>query len=134
MNMIRFTVRKCRWILTAVVGLLIVSGCGTTAAPTVADQDEARKTLDQALTAWQKGETVDGMKQASPSIMVSDPKWSKGVVLKKFEVKGEGKPAGAERVFPVTLWLATVEGKEATESVEYKVGTSPILTVFRALF
>jgi hypothetical protein len=111
-----------------------LSGCGTTPAPAPADEDQARKTLDQALTGWQKGETVDGMKKASPSILVSDPKWSQGVALKKFEVKGGGKPAGAERVFAVTLWLTDSKGKEATESVDYKVGTSPILTVFRSLF
>ena len=74
------------------------------------------------------------MKKASPPILVSDPKWSKGVALKKFEVKGDGKPAGAERVFNVTLWLADDKGKETAETVDYKVGTNPVLTVFRALF
>lgn len=122
------------FLIAGALGLAAVSGCGSTAAPTTADQDEARKTLEQALTGWQKGETVEGMKNGKPSIIVSDPKWTKGVALKKFEVKGDGKPAGAERVFSVTLWLSEGDGKEAVESVDYKVGTNPILTVFRALF
>jgi hypothetical protein len=122
------------WALAFFIGLLGGSGCDSTAPPSTADQDQARKTLDLALSGWQKGETVDGMKKASPSIVVGDPKWSKGAKLTKFEVKGDGKPAGAERVFAVTLWLADSDGKESSESVEYKVGTSPILTVFRAIF
>ena len=109
-------------------------GCEGTAAPPTADNEQARKTLEQALAGWQKGETVEGMKQASPSIVVSDPKWSKGLALKKYEIKGGGSPAGAERVFAVTLWLADEKGKESRETVDYKVGTNPILTVYRSLF
>ena len=126
--------RTRRSLLAGLLGLAALCGCESTAAPTPADQDLARKTLDQALSGWQKGETVEGMKRASPSILVSDPKWAKGVALKKFEVAGDGQAAGAERVFAVTLYLADADGKEATESVSYKVGTHPILTVFRSLF
>ncbi len=134
--MTRFIVkpRARLFLIASMLGAALLSGCGSDAAPAPADQDQARKTLDQALTGWQKGETVEGMKNASPSILVSDPKWSNGSALKKYEVKGDGKPAGAERVFTVTLWLTDGNGKEVTESVDYKVGTNPILTVFRALF
>lgn len=111
-----------------------LTGCGETSAPTAAPADQARKTLDSALGSWVEGKTVDAMKAANPSILVEDPKWKKGVALKKFEVKGEGKPSGAERVFTVTLTLADPTGKESTEQVDYRVGTAPILTVFRAMF
>jgi hypothetical protein len=123
-----------RSFVAALLAAAALCGCGGTPAPESASQDQARQTLDQALTGWQKGETVEGMKKASPSILVADPKWERGVALKKFEVTGEGKPAGAERVFPVTLWLTDPAGKEVTENVDYKVGTNPILTVFRAIF
>ncbi len=120
--------------LLAVGALALAPGCDGNAAPTAADQDQARQTLDLALAGWQRGVSVEGMKAASPSIIVSDPKWSKGASLTKFEVKGDGKPAGAERVFAVTLWLKDPKGKETTESVDFKVGTNPVLTVFRSLF
>jgi hypothetical protein len=55
-------------------------------------------------------------------------------ILSKFEVAGRGKPSGAERAFTVTLWLVDSKGKDAREQVVYKVGTDPILTVFRSLF
>lgn len=110
-----------------------LAGCGG-GAPTAAPADQARKTLDSALGSWAEGRTVEAVKDARPSILVEDPKWKQGVALKKFEVQGEGKPSGSERVFSVTLTLADDSGKETTEQVDYRVGTSPILTVFRAMF
>lgn len=111
-----------------------LAGCGG-GPPTPAPADQARKTLDSALDSWAAGKTIEAVKAASPSILVEDPKWKQGVALKKFEVReGDGKPSGAERVFSVTLTLADAAGKETTEQVDYRVGTSPILTVFRALF
>jgi hypothetical protein len=123
------------WRCLAVAAALIaVPGCTGGSAPAVADQDLARRTLDSALESWRKGETVEAMKRASPAIVVSDPKWGGGARLTRFSVEGEGKPSGAERAFTVTLWLATREGKESREQAVYKVGTDPILTVFRSLF
>jgi hypothetical protein len=115
-------------------GLLVLSGCSGTPAPLPADENQARQTLDRALASWQKGETVEAMKNATPSIVISDPNWGRREVLKRFEVGGTGKPAGAERVFTVTLWLANSKGEERSQQVDYKVGTQPILTVFRAMF
>jgi hypothetical protein len=120
--------------VVAAIGLLAISGCGGTPAPAPADEGQAKRTLDQALSAWQKGTTVEAIKNASPSIVIKDPKWQRGDSLKKFEVEGSGKPSGAEREFKVTLWLADSEGKEVREDVVYRVGTQPILTVFRAMF
>jgi hypothetical protein len=122
------------WTALAAIGLLVCSGCGDTPAPAPADEGQAKRTLDQALSAWQKGDSVEAIKKASPSIVIKDPKWQRGDFLKKFEVEGSGKPSGAEREFKVTLWLADSEGKEVREEVVYRVGTQPILTVFRAMF
>lgn len=109
-------------------------GCGGGGPPVAAPEDQAREVLNQALSSWQRGDSLEDLKQATPSIVASDPQWSRGAKLSKFEVQGDGKPAGAERVFTVTLWLAQDQGEEVTESVDYKVGTNPILTVFRAIF
>lgn len=116
------------------IGLLTLVGCGQTPPPRTADESQARKTLDQALAAWQQGQTVEALKQASPAITVSDPSWQKGESLKKFEIAGSSKPSGAEREFTVTLWLADPKGKERKTEVAYKVGTDPINTVFRSMF
>ncbi|WP_165220429.1 hypothetical protein [Aquisphaera insulae] len=110
-----------------------LAGCEGTSAPAVAPQEKARQTLDQALTAWSEGKTPEAVKAGSPSILVEDPQWKKGLALKKFAVKGDGKPSGAERIFTVTLTLSD-SGKEKVQEVDYKVGTDPILTVFRSMF
>ena len=115
------------------VGMLASAGCGST-VPRPADPDLAKQTLERALGSWSEGKTVEAVKGASPSIVVSDPKWSRGDALKKFEIKTDGKPSGAERVFTVMLWVVDAKGKEASETVDYRVGTAPIFTVFRAMF
>jgi hypothetical protein len=127
--------RACGAALLALASWAGAAGCdGPTAAPDTTPEDTARKTLDSALEAWKKGETVDAVKKANPSIVVSDPRWKDGAQLTKYEVLGSGEPSGAERVFQVKLWLKGEGGKELQESVAYRVGTQPILTVFRSLF
>ena len=128
-------------IKKSVLGVLVALvfstvGCDGTPAPQTADPAEARRTLDSALEAWKGGKTVEEMKNASPSIVVADPKWERGSKLSKFQVEtvGDGTPSGAERTFTVTLWVADAKGKEAREEVVYRVGTRPIFTVFRSLF
>jgi hypothetical protein len=118
----------------AFLALIALSGCGQNAAPVVADQGRAREILDTTLASWKKGDTVEALKKASPSVLVEDPKWKRGDKLSRFEVEGDGKPSGAERAFTVTLWLADASGKEVREQVVYKVGTDPIVTVFRSMF
>jgi hypothetical protein len=111
-----------------------LAGCGGTAAPTAAPEGEARAVLDQALGAWKEGKSPAALKEGSPSIVVGDPAWEKGAKLTRFEVEGPGKAAGAEQVYTVRLWVADAQGKESEQEVAYKVGTSPIRTVFRSLF
>jgi hypothetical protein len=122
-----------------VLALLLVAaaGCGGEgSAPVAADEDAARKVLDQALSAWQKGETLASMKQGTPPITVADPTWEGGQALKKFEVVGDGKPSGSERAFTVKLWLdkTKTKSKDGSDQVVYKVGTDPVATVFRSMF
>lgn len=126
--------RKVFRLVVAVLGLVPFAGCGATPAPTAADPTAAKQTLDRALTSWQKGETVEAVKQATPSIIVNDMKWDKGAKLKKYEVDVPSTPSGAQQKFRVTLWLADASGQEKKEVVHYEVGTSPVNTVVRSMF
>jgi hypothetical protein len=131
--------RQCRTLglrpFALALLLAAAGGCGGEGSvPVAADEDAARKVLDEALSAWQKGETLAAMKQATPSITVVDPSWESGEALKKFEVVSDGKPSGSERAFTVKLWLEKSKSKDGSQQVVYKVGTSPIATVFRSMF
>lgn len=126
--------RPARRRLAVALTLLALAGCGGSDVPVAAPEDRARETLDLALGSWQKGMTVEQMKGHDPPIVISDPKWSRGDALTKYEVTGPGKPSGSEREYAVTLWLVDAKGKEAREHVTFRVGTNPILTVFRSLF
>jgi hypothetical protein len=135
MTMHSQSLNRRRWLFASALSFVTIAGCGGVEAPKAAEQDQARQTLDRALTSWQEGKTVEALKTSNPSILVSDPAWSRGDELKKFEVADAGKPSGAEREFTVSLWVAAPGGKkEKREQVVYRVGTDPILTVFRALF
>jgi hypothetical protein len=93
-----------------------------------------RQILDATLESWQKGETVEALKGASPLGLAEDPKGKRGEKLSKFEVEDEGKPSGAKRPLNITLWLAHANGEEVHEQVVYKIRTEPIVTVFRSVF
>jgi hypothetical protein len=119
----------------AFVGYWAASGCdGSNAIAPAPAEDVARKTLDSALESWKRGGTIEDLKKANPSIVASDPRWKDGRQLVKYEVLGTSEPSGAERVFQVRLWIKGEGGKETQEAVAYRVGTQPVLTVFRSMF
>ncbi len=90
------------------LGLLALAGCGQTPPPRTADESLARMTLDQALAAWQQGQTVEAMKHASPPIHVSDPSWQKGETLKKFDAVlffTTGNPLNQDEIKDLVSWV-----------------------------
>ena len=129
-----FASRFRSWTVLAASVLIVLSGCESIPAPPPPNLDAAKQTLERALTSWQKGETIDGMEKASPSIKVSDPKWEIGDKLTKFELKGPGAPKGSQQSFEVMLWLTNAKGKQTKELVEYRVSTNPVETVTRLIF
>ena len=124
---------RCCLILAA-PALWALSGCGGNSAPDSPNQDEAKQTLERALTAWQKGETVDALAKASPSIKVSEPNWERGDKLTTFELTGPGQPKGGQQAFRVKLSLTGAKGKQTKETAEYRVITQPYETVTRLIF
>jgi hypothetical protein len=131
----RFGAFRARFRLVLTLsGWMLLTGCGTTAAPAPVSEDLAKQALERALSSWQKGETTEAMKNASPSMVVSEEKWRRGDKLTKFELEGASKPSGSERVIRATLWLTDSKGKETKEAAEYRVGDGPVQTVFRVMF
>jgi hypothetical protein len=109
---------------------LAVSGCGGQMSTPV-DPSRAREALRTALEGWKKGDAPGALQGASPPITVQDMDWLAGAKLVDYQVDGDGKPVEANLYVPVKLTLRTPKGKEVRKKVNYVVGTSPILTVFR---
>lgn len=117
-----------------VITCLVLSGCDRTPAPTAPDPQEAKQLLEHVLSAWQKGDSLESMKQASPSIVVTENRWKRGDKLTKFETAAPSKSFGAQQLFRVKLWLKDDKQKEVEEVAQYEVGTDPVRTVFRSMF
>jgi hypothetical protein len=122
------------FLILAPPALWALSGCGGNGAPDSPNPDDAKQTLERALSAWQKGETVDALAKASPSIKVSEPNWERGDKLTTFELTGPGQPKGGQQAFRVKLSLTRAKGKQTKETAEYRVITHPYETVTRLIF
>lgn len=135
MTLLPLRARPARSALAALAAVLFLAGCDDgIPPPETADPDAARSTLQRALEAWQSGQTIAQAKDATPSIIAADPLWEQGRSLSKFEILGAAQESGAEQVFDVKLWVTDADGNESEQTVAYRVGTQPVLTVFRALF
>jgi hypothetical protein len=109
----------------------LLAGCGPT-RPTPADPDRGKEALAAVLDAWKRGDKPESLRRQSPPIHASDPAWSAGVKLERYEIKGEeGKLLGYDFSCPVTLWLRDGPGDPRPRTVHFTVGTHPELVVVR---
>src|SRR5207253_7411199 len=117
------------WLIPGLVlaGLL---GCGRTAKQ--ADATTARDTLNQALAAWKKGDTPEGLQKASPALTVVDRQWQQGIRLLDYQLEGDAEPNGFDVQLSVKLSLQDRAGKKFKEKAAYNVSTSPALVIVRS--
>jgi hypothetical protein len=115
-------------LLLTLTGLL-ATGCFKVRPPTPT-REAALATLRAALEAWQKGEKPDVPGQVGQGISLSDPDWSGGARLAKFEIDEDRVlQTGYDLKFPVKLWLG--DGQEDPRSVKFTIVTSPARLVVR---
>lgn len=113
--------------------MLLIGGCGGySAEANRVDPELARKTLEEVLTSWQEGATPESWQQKTPQVVVQDMEWKSGKTLKSFEILDGGQAIDANLNCQVKLTLTDGETGERQRTVTYYVGTSPVLTVFRA--
>jgi hypothetical protein len=116
-------------MLTAVVAMLDLSGCGRSnrAERYVPDKDVASQALSEAMTAWKNGGGKSLSLDDETAVEVVDKHRRPGQSLKGFKILGEVSGIGG-RSFEVELQL---ENPSQTEHVRYVVvGINP-LWVFR---
>lgn len=118
-----------RRLIALLAASLLFAGCSERRSPV--DASRAHEALKTALDGWKKGASPSALQSGTPSITVQDIDWLAGARLVDYQVDGQGRPVEANLYVPVKLTLRTAQGKEVTRKVNYVVGTSPILTVFR---
>jgi hypothetical protein len=115
------------------LGLVLAAApaCRPSAAQVV-DPARAREALQAALTAWQKGQSADSLRQQSPSITVAETKWKEGHRLVRYEISDQNKVVGYDLECRVLLVLQDPKGKQTEEKAVFTVSTSPALVIVRA--
>jgi hypothetical protein len=109
----------------------LLPGCSGSRRMSPADPSRAREALTATLDCWKRGESPASLTAAAPPIAAQDLDWLAGAKLESYEVAGEGKTLDAYLRFPVKLSLQTRDGQKAEKAVNYLVGTSPSLVVYR---
>lgn len=112
---------------------LLAAGCGSPAEQHRVDAETARATLKNVLTSWQEGATTESWQSASPQVVVQDMEWQQGAALESFEILAGDEAVDANLRCPVRLVVRSPDGGTSERTVTYLVGTSPVLTVFRAM-
>jgi hypothetical protein len=110
----------------AAVGLSValLGGCGNGNARYTPKGDEARSSLEAALTAWRDGKPC-GPIEAVPPVRVADSVWQGGAKLASFEIGPEEDTGDGTKQFEVKLTLTTKE--TSVRDVRYVVhGRDPV--------
>lgn len=121
--------RRLIAIATAVLPLLV--GCSKDITVPPPDGDRARSALEDALRAWQSGESYESLTTRDPPIYVADSDWSAGAKLLNFEIEPSSDALGGDLRCKVKLTLQATAPAPMAKVAVYSVATNPKLTVVR---
>ncbi len=103
--------------------LLCAAGCSTRSTNDfVPAKGNARKALEQALTAWQNGQS-NQVANVSPKVNAVDSRWKTGAKLAKYEVLSEEASPGGPS-FSVKLTLQQPPGEKTVRYIV--IGKDPL--------
>jgi hypothetical protein len=100
----------------------VTTGCSVGQARYTPTSDEARTSLEKALTAWKDGKPV-GEVEGTPPVRVVDSAWQAGQQIESFAI-GDQEDVDGTKQFPVKL---TIKKTQKSEDVRYIVhGRDPV--------
>ena len=109
-------------LMAASLLVSLLTGCGASSARFKPTSDEARSSLEAALTAWRDGKPY-GSVVATPPIQVGDSAWQAGDQVESFEI-GEELDDDGTKQFVVAFKMKKPPGDQ---SVRYFVhGRDPV--------
>lgn len=106
-----------------------LSGCEQNARSLTVDKAGARQACQTFLTAWKDGKQIADLR---PKITGRDSDWEAGKTLESFEILPEERTDGANLFLKVRRTVKPPQGAPEKQEVEFVVGTSPVVTVFRS--
>jgi hypothetical protein len=110
--------------LAVFLALAACLGCGSGGTDQfLPSENVSRKALETALTAWQNGQPMDQVGNASPAIQVAEPRWQAGQKLGGYEIVKEESEAG-HTFFSVKLKLKSQPREQVVRYVV--VGKDPL--------
>ncbi len=90
----------------------------------VPTDEVARKSLEAALSAWQKGSAPGRIETGPPAVQVVDSRWRAGPKLARYQILSMEPGVDGSRWFSVRL---TLTNQSAEQTVRYAVvGRDPI--------
>jgi hypothetical protein len=119
------------WLVGCVAVLTPLGGCNQGARSLMLDQDVARQSLETFLKSWQEGKAPADLKNATPAIIVGDADWEAGKKLVEYKRLPEEKSDGTNLHMVAELTLRRADGNLSKRKINYVVGTSPVITIFR---
>lgn len=130
-----YSMQRNSWFLIGcLLTVSMLCGCRSRASTEHrVEQSVARDTLQSVLNSWLDGETPESWQKKSPQVVVQDMDWKTGAKLKSFEILGEGEAIDANLYCQVKLRFSPPHNGKSESQVTYLVGTSPVITVFRAV-
>ena len=116
-----------RYCLLALVGALplvsLLTGCGASPAPYAPTSDEARTSLETALTAWRDGKPCVRI-EGTPAIEIVDSNWQAGQQIESFQIGEEQENANGNKQFAVTVKMKKPPGDKSFQYVIF--GRGPV--------
>ncbi|MEK6258303.1 MAG: hypothetical protein AABP62_06745 [Planctomycetota bacterium] len=126
---VRLIAKWPRWLLAMVMLCVLAAGCSRSARSLSLNQPKAREACTAFLTAWKDGKKVGDL---APKIVGRDSDWETGKKLEAFEVLPKDHSDGTNLHLKVRRILKDEKGRTINQEVDYVVGTSPVVTVFRS--
>lgn len=116
--------KHCRYLIL----LLLVVGCSRPLPP-MADAEQARTALTQALDAWKQGQTIEELAARTPPLYFNDPKCTPETKLISYEL-AEGHTVHGQSVrLAAKLNLKLKDGSAREMKARYLVDTSPAIVI-----